>query len=342
MVDIKIETEEINLSNIQFSTTNNTETKKLIDISNSELKDRQLKCQKIQFDLISKQSKEYDTSVANAIRRVAIGDGLLIKRIIPTMVDSDDPFIWESELNIFFESMPIRQDIDENVNFKIEYVNDSAEKYLLTTNIFPKDIKEYVNNFPILFISPGKYVRIEFKIKQKFSFLDGKYNIVHMATSIPLEENNGKYEIAKFDKIQSTESNFKHFRLTIGTNGEIKPRDLLTKIVNNIKERLLYVKSILGQFYFENEINTKNSKNDALTIGILVIRNETYTISKMIIRKVFNMVPDIPFLVDNMPDKTVRNIEIKVKFNCSTDEIKKIFSVAIDDLVKTFISMKIY
>ena len=92
----------------------------------------------------------------------------------------------------------------------------------------------------------------------------------------------------------------------------------------------------MNNFKFQDE---PTGKNTFITNGILSINNESKTITQMIINKVYELIPDIPYIADWYPDETVRNVEIKIKFTITREEMIRVFSTAIDDLIGLFANL---
>ena len=57
---------------------------------------------------------------------------------------------------------------------------------------------------------------IEFEIKKKHSFEDGKYKLVNKAISIPVEKNSkGEYVLANFSNRNTATTSFKNFKIPV-------------------------------------------------------------------------------------------------------------------------------
>jgi len=330
---------DIDLSKIKFSGSNNdNEIKNIISESSKKIKDRPIKPHKFEFMLISNSEIKFNESIANAIRRSALSEHGLVKRLYIKSLTTNDPYInaLKSDIERWFEMMPILQSIDNSFTTTLNYNNNTTEIQTLRTYMID-NIEKYVVDTPIIDILPGKSIKIEFVINREHSFLDGKYRLTHEAISLPLVKNaNNEYVLPNFSEYRSTTASFQNFKIIIGTNGEVKPDKFMKDLFENIRHRLLYVKSIINKFDFKDQ---QVGKNNIVTIGILAINNESRTITQMIVKKVYELMPDIQFIQDWCPDDTVRNVEIKVKFTNTRDDIIRVFTHAIDQLAALYANL---
>lgn len=340
MENVEIETKHIDFGDVKFSgSTNNSEIKKVVDDVYKTLKNRVTKPQEIKFNLISNDTKEFNSSIANGIRRTALSEIKSVKRLVPTKFETNDANLnaLMDDIIHWFEMMPILQTVPEEFKTKLNYTNNTQSDQTLRTSMIGDNISNYINDYQIIDIAPGRYINIEFEIKKKHSFEDGKYKLVNKAISIPVEKNSkGEYVLANFSNRNTATTSFKNFKIIIGTNGEVKPDKLIKDVYEDIKIRLGYIKKILNNFKFQDE---PTGKNTFITNGILSINNESKTITQMIINKVYELIPDIPYIADWYPDETVRNVEIKIKFTITREEMIRVFSTAIDDLIGLFANL---
>lgn len=113
---------------------------------------------------------------------------------------------------------------------------------------------------------------------------------------------------------QSTEIKATEFYLSITSNGNIDPKQIMIKACDNIKERLDNIKKYVIEFQ-KNE----NTEHETISIQIdnmkttIILRGEDMTISQLIKITMFELDPNVGLLNDPIEHASNRTITLNIK-----------------------------
>lgn len=235
--------------------------------------------------------------IANAIRSMALS-GLPVKKLIIDNYYCTDPFIIYEELNKEIQNIAVKQDIPKNTTFKFSHTNNSTIEEQVRINT------KYTNDTIICDLVPNSRLDLILRVEEKYGYIDNKYSLIHTC---------------KYKKITDNK-----FELELHNNGEIKIKDLITNIKNNLIERIKVL------------LNTE--VHFAEGIAKLYINNESEMFGQLITCELSEIKQDLDFTKYYFEDDTIRRITWEIVHD-NEDEIHKLIEVLVNKLVEIFTNL---
>lgn len=291
----------------------------------------------LKFELINSNE-----AFANAIRRV-FNDELLIKCLNTSIfnIKTDDKYILHDTIIERLNSISIKQDIIEDLEFQIRVTNntDGIIK-IYSKDIINKKIKNdkniYFNpNILLCTLKPNKYLFIDnITINKEYGYNNNIYSL-----------GSHKYKILNTDfKELSLNVESKDFELQLITNGNIELKPLINNIYDNLYFRLLKIQTAINQYELEknssdinkiiNEIFIINNNN----IYEIHINNEYHTIGNLLTYYIYKLESSIELINYKLEHPLRHKIIVNIKHN----NYKKLCNDAINNIIKDLDKFKKY
>lgn len=258
----------------------------IINVAGENIK---IPTQQIRFEMTG-----INTSIANAIRRVAYGE-LQIKRLYcdPTDIISNDRYLISLWVSKMLSNIVIDQKILISETFKLHAENKTSEPSIVTTSSIISNNKYWQPNAPLcslksyethrLLSMNENYIYITIKnirVKTSLGIDDGKFNQCSHASIQPIDAPP-----KTFGGTSSTESFPTHYYFKLLSNGGYDPNKLLNDICENIIERLRNIE--------EESNKLKNTEPDIYEF----LTKENHTIVNMVYYElVTEIIPDTEFV----------------------------------------------
>lgn len=314
-----------------------------IDLKNKYFNDI-IKKNNLTLPNLNKESIEFELlnsneAFANAIRRV-YNDELLIKLLDVNIYDlkTDDKYILPDNIIERLNLIPIKQDINKDVIFQINIVNNTNDiikiysKDIINKNKQDKNVY-FNNNILICTLKPNHYLYINnIKINSNYGYIDNKYSL-----------GSYNYEIINTDfNIHSLNNNIKDFRIELITNGNIHIKSLINLIYDTLYVRLKYIQESINNYNINlNSTDINKLINDIFIIENndiyeIHINNEYHTIGNLITKYVYNLDSNIELINYKLEHPLRHKIIINIKHN----EYKKILNDAINKIIEDLILFK--
>lgn len=277
---------------------------------------------------------------SNALRRVVMGE-------LPVYhlgceyenISTNDKYIIGEMLQKRLQMIPIKQDIDPNLKFSLEYDNKSATAIEIPTSYIVGSKKVYFDqNIQFLILGSGCYIKIAgITVQKNYPYTDG-YGMVSLAihsSSIVQDVNPPNVYVVKDATINTNKDNTvttlsstmadpKRWKIEFDTNGTIDPAKILKMACDAIIERVTAISDLLQNIESDNDLFTLN------------IPNETHTIGNLLVKTISDMYPDIKMATYHVP--TVgRTVIVKIR---TDDDINIMYGAVIKHIVSTFNKIK--
>lgn len=288
----------------------------------------------LKFELINSNE-----SFANAIRRV-FNDELLIKCLNTSIfnIKTDDKYILHDTIIERLNSISIKQDIPDDIEFQIKVTNNTDG----IIKIYTKDIINKTNknmyfnpNILLCTLKPNKFLFIDkIVINKDYGYNNNIYSL-----------GSYKYQILNTDfKELSLNVESKDFELELLTNGNIELNVLINNIYDNLYFRLIKVQTAINNYELEknssdvnkiiNEIFIINNNN----IYEIHINNEYHTIGNLLTYYIYKLDPSIELINYKLEHPLRHKIVVNIKHN----NYKKLCNDAINNIIKDLDKFKKY
>ncbi len=271
-------------------------------------------------------------AMANGIRRT------LKSEILVKCLDFDtnkfkttEPYALFDFIHSRIKQIPISQDIPDDAKYKLDITNNTDDMFKVETrhleplNKSAKD--KYMNEtFTIIeMLTAGTNLKIdEIYVVSNYNWYFGGFTAVSKATCLPLDQK--PLNLRTGEGISSSVSNPRKHKISINTNGTIRPDRLVTMALDEIIKRLNKAKDLIGDL----QVTTDQH--------LWIIKGETDTIGHIITRSIFELNPEIPAVTYDT-DENARLIKIKIKTKYG-DDPKLLVLKAIDYSIDIFRDLK--
>jgi len=286
----------------------------------------------ISFELLNS-----NTELANAIRRV-ITNELEVKLLQVNINDikTDDKYILSDIIKDRIESIPINQNIPDDYIFKLSITNNTLDIHdvnssdLLLMN-YKKNTNELFNqNMKICYLNSNKYITInDIHVNKNTGFYNGKYSLCTV-----------NYEIINTDfKIASLNNDNTDFKMSIKTNGNIEPIEIIKSVVLNLEKRLKIIESYIIEYnkiYNSSDIQLVDTNNVYIIknydLFSYYINNESHTIGNLLVKYIYNIDNNIELINYSIPHPSKHQVIINIKHTEHNSIILKSIKNIIKDL----------
>lgn len=219
-----------------------------------------------------------NVAFANAIRRCCINELEMKYLNVSNFALTEKyniPQVIENRIN----QIPLLQIISDDKTFKLKVSNDSDENLDVYTSSF--NCKPYFNeNIKICTIRPNSKLEIELDVKKNTGIKDGKFSACSVV-----------YNILDIDTKTSTlNQHNKEFYISIETNGNIEPKEIINICVDSLTRRLNNIKNDIKDKKINIIIN-----NEILQYQI---NGESHTISNLLTQYIYQLYPTIDLIND--------------------------------------------
>lgn len=283
----------------------------------------------LQFQLLNSNE-----AFANAIR-IVFNDELLIKYLDLSVFDihTDDKYLLPDNIVERIALIPLNQNIDSNITYKINITNNTND----IIKIYTKDIistsksntLHFNPNILLCTLRPNKHLYINnIKINSDYGFNNNIFSL-----------GSFKYQIINTDfKQLSLNTNSSDFQLELITNANIQLSQLVTKIYDNLYFRLKKIQSDVNSYQLENHSSDiskiltdifiiKNSHT--LDLYEIHIVNEYNNIGNLLTKYIF----DIDNNIELINYKLEHPLRHKVIINIKHHQYKKLINDAIENII---------
>lgn len=273
-----------------------------------------------------------NTAQMNAIRRTAL-DELDVQALELVHFESTDPYLVSEMISDRVAEIPIKQQakIDKNMPidrdiYKIGPLKNGDKYKDISTSLFTytdknkaeHPVKDLCNRFTILYLSPNTSLNMHMKVVVKKGYERAQHSYVSRFIISTVENVNQQTEYIKA----------KEHNVEFDLKGNVEPEELIKLCIDNIKNRLSYIITILPN------IITRNDKKGKITFDV---PNETYTIANIlyteIIKKEYGTT-SCSFKVNH----DIRNFKLKLTFDDAPNdqEIVKLVTSAINKIMADY------
>lgn len=276
---------------------------------------------------------------ANAIRRI-FNDELLIKCLTTNIfnIKTNDKYILHDTIIERINSIPINQNIAEDLKFNLNIENNTNEiikvysKDIINKNNNDKNI--YFNpNILVCTLKPNRFLVINNIIINKEY---GYNNHIYCLGSF-------KYEIINTDFSElSLFINSKDFEIELITNANISISDLINLIYDNIYFRLKNIQQSINDY----DLNTVSTDINKINHDIFIINNnniyeiyinnEYHTIANLLTYYIYQLDNNIE-LINYKLEHPLRH---KIIINLKHPQYKKLCNDAINNIINDFDKLK--
>jgi DNA-directed RNA polymerase subunit L len=288
----------------------------------------------LKFELINSNE-----AFANAIRRV-FNDELLIKCLNTSIfnIKTDDKYILHDTIIERLNSISIKQDIPDDIEFQIKVTNntDGIIKIYSKDIINKKNKNMYFNpNILLCTLKPNKFLFIDkIVINKEYGYNNNIYSL-----------GSYKYQILNTDfKELSLNVDSKDFELELITNGNIELNVLINNIYENLYFRLIKVQTAINNYELEKNSNDVNKIINEIfiinnnNIYEIHINNEYHTIGNLLTYYIYNLDTSIELINYKLEHPLRHKIVVNIKHN----NYKKLCNDAINNIIKDLDKFKKY
>jgi len=302
-------------------------------------------------DDYSEQYKKYDKNESHIINPFSLGTFRLYnahdchttairhtilkhipqKRLLCKSIVTSENKIFYEELKLNINQIPLKNDIPVGTVFIIDYINKNSFPIYISSYHFHNtkyNIREYADYFDKLCIlGSTKSLKIEAEVIEGYGYENALFNSCCKFGQKII--NNELIDDAHITEYNDYECFFQ-------SNGTIPVKELFKMAIQHIINKLEEYKVIIE--------NKKNENNKLFTIEnenslfIVNFYNETYTISNLIKRALYEHAEDkkiiIPF-IDNKVNSDNRTCEFIVSYS-NHETIIKLLIEAIDKYIKIY------
>lgn len=299
--------------------------------------------EKISFEITNTNA-----SIANAIRRTLL-DELESKQLDfadsntedqITSIETDDKDILDDFIRTRIRNIPLNQEVSDSQTYKLHVKNTTAVPIIVRSDqIIGGKKGDFNKTFRLFTLNPSKEITINnIHVVRGYGYQDASFSIVggvgyKALDEIPLSEDKSKGK-------SSLECNPAHYYMEVTLNGNINPKKLLKKCMENILERIIRVENAFEEAKKSDE---DVYESDVLDIiyeakkNIYRIHNETYTIGNLLSRAIYNLDTTIPMVNCTVPHPDSRLVVVNVITTPSNRN--KIFGDAIKKIKAEFTSL---
>lgn len=296
--NVSLSSNKINLSGTQYAALQHLVPKEVNQV--------------LSFELI-----DSNCSFANALRRT-IKNEIPVRYLTVSISDifTTDPWIDNQIIRNRIEMIPIPQDTPIGSTFSIRFENTSDEYVdVLSSEIKQRGAspKGMLQDIPICSINASySFVVENITVSETYGYINSRAAIGRVG-----------YEILNHDMVNLSAANSDptHFRLELEVPGNIDPKEMVRKAIDNICDRLDSIDYSLSKIEYD--------------IYKLSIPNESHTIGNLLAWSIFELYPTIDYSMMREPHPSKRECVLDVKH----PQAEKLCKQAVELLKKEYQSL---